>query len=50
VGIFLNWPPVLRSLLASIWMFRILPPKVLDYQQALLPIVEQLAKFCTRGI
>jgi hypothetical protein len=44
VGIFFNWPPVLRSLLASIWMFGILPPKVLDYQYALLPVVEQLAK------
>ena len=42
---FLNFPPVLRSLLASIWMFGIMPPKVKDYQQMLLPVVEQLAKF-----
>jgi hypothetical protein len=45
VGLFLNWPPDLRSLLASIWMFGIMPPKVKDYQQMLLPIVEQLAKY-----
>jgi hypothetical protein len=42
---FLNWPPVLRSLLASIWMFGIMPPKVKDYQMMLLPVVEQFAKY-----
>jgi hypothetical protein len=42
---FLNWPPVLRAMLASIWMFGILPPKCKDYQQMLLPVVEQLAEF-----
>jgi hypothetical protein len=45
VGMFLNWPPGLRSLLASIWMFGILPPKCKDYQQMLLPVVQQLAKY-----
>ena len=42
---FLNWPPVLRSLLASLWMVGIMPPKVKDYQSMLLPVVEQLAKY-----
>lgn len=45
VGMFLNLPPVLRSLLSSIWMFGIMPPKVQDYQQMLLPVVEQFAKY-----
>jgi hypothetical protein len=45
VGMFLNWPPVLRSLLASIWLFGIMPPKVKDYQQMLLPVVEQFAQY-----
>ena len=42
---FLNWPPDLRALLASIWLFGIMPPKVKDYQQMLLPVVEQFAKY-----
>ena len=45
VSMFLNWPPALRQLLASIWLFGILPPKVKDYQQMLLPVVEQLEKY-----
>jgi hypothetical protein len=42
---FLNWPPVLRSLLASLWMVGIMPPKVKDYQEMLKPVVEQFAKY-----
>ena len=45
VGMFLNWPPALRALLASIWMFGIMPPKVKDYQMMLTPVVEQFAKY-----
>jgi hypothetical protein len=44
VAMFLNWPPKLRQLLASIWLLGILPPKVQDYQQFLLPVVEQYEK------
>jgi hypothetical protein len=45
VGMFLNWPPVLRSLLASMWMFGIMPPYVKDYQAMLRPVVEQFAQY-----
>jgi hypothetical protein len=42
---FLNYPPILRNLLECIWLFGILPPHVKDYQQMLLPLVDQLAKY-----
>ena len=45
VGVFLNWPPVLHNLLASMWLFGVMPPKVKDYQQMLLPVVEDFAKY-----
>jgi hypothetical protein len=45
VGMFLNFPPILRSLLESIWLFGLMPPHVEDYQQMLLPVVEQFEQY-----
>jgi hypothetical protein len=44
----MNWPSGVRSLLGAILMLAVFPPKVKNYDQMFLPIVEQLAELAPR--